>query len=375
MEENFELRDFYNPTSLTTLATSIRELDPSFNAEYFLKKVLPALPPLGLLERSNLICDALAEFLPDDFKKATKVLVDNAHKTLPLEGENAVNSFLLLPHTQYIARYGKEAFETSMAALYALTKKFTAEFAIRPFLIHSTEQTLAVLHKWALDENEHVRRLVSEGTRPLLPWAMKLKMFEKDPEPCFALLEKLKADTSVYVRKSVANHLNDHSKKHPVKVVALLQRWNREIKTQEMKWITRHALRTLVKKGDPAALSLLGFGPPTHIELAALRIAETDVVFGNHLTFECDIKSDHDEPVKLLIDYVLYFKKANGTLAPKVFKLKQTTILPGEMISIRKKHPIRPITTRKYYPGTQELSIQVNGREMGREKFKLVMDL
>jgi 3-methyladenine DNA glycosylase AlkC len=374
MAENFELRDFYNPESVTILGNSIKAVYGSFEVEKFLGKIIPAMPPLGLMERSNLICDAFEALLPSNFKEAVEILVESANKTLPLEGEKSVNNFLLLPHTQFVARNGLDDFETSMQALHAFTQKFTAEFAIRPFLIQHTEKTLKVLKEWTKEESEHVRRLVSEGTRPLLPWGTKLKMFEQEPEACFLLLEELKADPSPYVRKSVANHLNDHSKKHPEKVVVLLKRWNAENTSREMQWITRHALRTLVKNGHIEALSLLGFEPPENIELLSLDLETKEVSYGKPFSFSCSIKSNHTKPVNLLVDYSLYFKKANGSLAPKVFKWKQFTLPPGEVITIQKNHTIKPITTRKYYPGKQELAIQINGQEMLRKSFSLKME-
>ncbi|MCB0663103.1 MAG: DNA alkylation repair protein [Saprospiraceae bacterium] len=374
MAENFELRDFYNPGTITILADSLKEVYPDFPHESFLKRVIPALPPLGLLERSNVICDAFEALLPDDFKNTSDILVKNVQQSLPLEGEGAVNGFMVLPHTQYIARNGLDYFDISMRALYELTKKFTSEFAIRPFLIHRTEETLAVLKKWATDENEHVRRLVSEGTRPLLPWGMKLKNFEQDPSHCFNLLEHLKDDPSLYVRKSVANHLNDHSKKHPDKVVALLTSWNKGNPSKGTQWITRHALRSLIKQGHTGAMVLQGFGSPEKVLMDDFEITTPEVNFGETLNFGFSIFSKEKKPIKLVVDYILYFKKANGALAPKVFKLKEMMLEPSTKNTIRKNHPIRPITTRKYYPGMQEIGIQINGREFARKSFLLKME-
>ncbi|MEZ5059513.1 MAG: DNA alkylation repair protein [Saprospiraceae bacterium] len=325
------------------------------------------------MERANRITDAFEKFLPPSFEVTTNILIKNVEETLKVGRGTGVDSFLIFPHAQYVARNGLENFDLSMKALNTFTKKFTSEFAIRPFIKKYPEKTLAVLAEWTKDSNEHVRRLVSEGTRPLLPWAIKLNEFAENPEPCFQLLELLKNDKAKYVQKSIANHLNDHSKKHPEKVVEILSRWQKEVKTRDMEWIIKHALRTLIKEGHPDALDLLGFGIPKGIELRNFKVEPAKVIFGEGVNFSFDIVSNAKSVANLVIDFKLYFKKSNGTLAPKVFKLTTSKLDPGASLTIQKFHPIRPITTRKYYPGEQQLSIQINGKEFEKLSFELVM--
>ena len=210
-----------------------------------------------------------------------------------------------------------------------------------------------------------------EGTRPRLPWAGRLDMFIQDPTPTLALLEQLKDDPSPFVRKSVANHLNDISKDYPHLVIETFQRW-RKGASKERLWIIRHALRTLVKQGDPAALELLGYGPP-QVSLHDLHIEPAQIQMGESFTFGFTLQSESDEAQNLIIDYVIHFVKANGKTSPKVFKLS-TRMLNGRQSShIQKKHTIKPITTRRYYPGEHRLEIQVNGQVLGGTPFHLKM--
>jgi 3-methyladenine DNA glycosylase AlkC len=267
--------------------------------------------------------------------------------------------------------YGLDDFDVAMGAMYQITKRHTAEFAIRPFLRRYPERTLAVLHQWVEDESPHVRRLVSEGTRPRLPWAGRLDAFIADPTPTLALLERLKDDPSAFVRKSVANHLNDISKDHPQLVIDTLTCW-REDAGAERLWIIRHALRTLVKKGDPAALALLGFDRP-QVSLRDMRIEPDHIRLGDSLVFSFTLQSESDEAQNLIIDYLIHFVKASGQTSPKVFKLSTRELSARESIYIQRKHAIKPITTRSYYSGEHRIEIQVNGQVLGGQRFWLQM--
>ena len=231
---------------------------------------------------------------------------------------------------------------------------------------------MARLHQWALDENEHVRRLVSEGSRPRLPWWPQLTDLIADPSPALALLERLKDDPSLYVRRSVANHLNDIGKDHPELLLARMEAWSKGASDERL-WLINHALRSLVKRGDQRALAILGFGPAA-VELRDLRLEPSILQFGDELAFSFELRNMSREPQNLMIDFVAHFLKANGKTAPKVFKLKKLRLPVGETASISKRVAIRPISTRKYYPGRQRLEIQVNGRVLGGVDFELMMD-
>ncbi len=275
----------------------------------------------------------------------------------------------MMPLAHFVEVYGLEHFEVSVRAMKEITQRHSSEFTIRPFLVRYPDAMLAVLHEWVHDENFHVRRLVSEGTRPRLPWGMRLHQFVKDPTPTLALLEHLKDDPSEYVRRSVANHLNDITKDHPDLVLMTVRRW-REGASQGTNWLIRHALRSLVKAGHPQALALLGYGEAT-VSLVDFQVQPAQIELGQSVTFTFTLRNDAAAAQDLLIDYVVYYVKANGSTSPKVFKLNTRTVAPGETITIQKKHPIKPITTRVHYPGTHTIAIQVNGQNLGGSTFEL----
>jgi 3-methyladenine DNA glycosylase AlkC len=230
------------------------------------------------------------------------------------------------------------------------------------------ERTLAILAEWAEDENPHVRRLVSEGTRPRLPWTMQLKPFIEDPRPILPLLEKLKTDPELMVRRSVANNLNDIVKDNPDIVVETLSRW-KKIEDEGTQWLIRHAARTLVKQGNKDILTTLGYSPKIDIVVSKIKLDKPTVKMGGELNFSFEIKSTSKQPQTLSIDYVIHHVKANGTRTPKVFKLTRKALEPGQAINLSKAHSFRPISTRKYYAGKHVLEIQVNGTIYAKTEF------
>lgn len=372
MPENFQIRDVFNPRVITRLAEDLRHAWSGFQSDAFLGMILPNLAEMTYSERSKAITHALKVHLPADFPDAAALLVRVLPPPLKGEEEETYDRFIIAPQTAYISRYGMEHFEVSIRALYEMTKRFTAEWDIRHFIDRYPEKTLAVLAEWAEDENLHVRRLVSEGSRPRLPWGTRLQRFIADPRPAIVLLEKLKTDPSLYVRRSVANHLNDIAKDHPDLLVNTLERWKNEHASPELDWLIKHALRTLVKDGHPGALQLLGFEKGALVTLENFRLQPETIQMGEHLTFSFTLVSTAPKPQKLVVDYVVYFMKANGSLAPKVFKLTTTTLAPGESKNVEKRHPFRKITTREYYPGEHRLAVQVNGTTFDHKSFLLL---
>lgn len=369
MSESTLFKDHYNEALARRMAARITAVYPPFDTEAFVAGILPHLADKELKERVQLFAQALHACLPPDFPAAWSIL--QATFDPELAGTEGVfnDGWHYWPMAQFIETYGLDHFEAAMQAMFEITKRHSAEFAIRPFLVRYPQQTLAMLHEWAEDENPHVRRLVSEGTRPRLPWGMRLNQFIADPTPTLALLEKLKDDPSDYVRRSVANHLNDISKDNPDRVIAALRRWGAQ-PSPAREWITRHALRTLVKAGDPAALALLGYGRPA-VTVAALAVTPAVLPLGETLTISFSLQSEADEPQPLVVDYVVHFVKANGRTAPKVFKLRPLTLPARGRETISKRHTIKPITTRRYYPGGHRVEIQVNGQVMAGAGFDL----
>jgi 3-methyladenine DNA glycosylase AlkC len=371
MSETQAFKLYYNPELAQAIGEQVQRVYPPFDTAAFVAEIAAEVDGLEFKDRIALFSSALHHQLPSTFPEAWAILELLLGDEL-VEEEGMFNEgFALWPLAHFIEVYGLDDFDVAMGAMYQITKRHTAEFAIRPFLQRYPERTLAVLHQWVEDESPHVRRLVSEGTRPRLPWAGRLDAFIADPTPTLALLERLKDDPSAFVRKSVANHLNDISKDHPQLVIDTLTRWCEDAGAERL-WIIRHALRTLVKKGDPAALALLGFDRP-QVSLRDMRIEPDHIRLGASLVFSFTLLSESDEAQNLIIDYVIHFVKASGQTSPKVFKLSTRELSGGESIHIRKKHAIKPITTRRYYPGEHRIEIQVNGQILGGQRFWLQM--
>jgi 3-methyladenine DNA glycosylase AlkC len=263
--------------------------------------------------------------------------------------------------------------KTALSVLKQLTGLFSAEFAIRPFLIAHPEYCQKQLAKWTQDKDEHIRRLASEGSRPRLPWGMQLKPYIEDPSPNLPLLEALKNDSSLYVRRSVANHLNDIAKDHPDLVIAICKRWYPDA-SPDLRWVIKHATRSLVKSGHPEVFPLLGYSDTIELTAPRLQLSSDLVQMGESLEFQLDLKSSGAGQQKMVVDFAIHFVKANGERKPKVFKLKSVSLAPGESSRLVKAHPIKAISTRKYYPGTQLLEILVNGKSMVSREFTLITD-
>ncbi|XGC81894.1 DNA alkylation repair protein [Bdellovibrio bacteriovorus] len=367
--EESAFKNWINEDLVKRTAHHIQFHYPTFASKEFIK-VSHELPALELKPRMRLICDFLKTHLPSNYKKALAILMKAALEPSPKM--KPLTGFDLWAFTEFIQRYGLEDFDESMAALKELTSRFTGEFAIRPFLIKEEKRTLKVLHQWARDPNHHVRRLVSEGSRPRLPWGEQLKHFIKDPTQTIELLEKLKYDEELYVRKSVANHLNDISKDHPKLAVQVASKWLKEAPEKhkvKIKWIVKHALRTLLKKGDKDALNLLGFENSAKVIIQNFKLSKKEVKVGDSLEFSFDLKSPKD--CQVMIDYLVHHQKNNGETAPKVFKLAIKNLKGKEPLALKKKHSFKPITTRTYYPGTHFIEIMVNGVLLAKAKFEL----
>ncbi len=335
------------------------------------------LDDLELKARSAQITDALANYLPSDFEKAAQIMLAslsevNEHAVTNGEATGSgISGWAIMPLTYYVGLHGLGHFDLSMTLLREMTKRFSSEFGIRFFLLQVPRRTLIVLSRWTRDNNYHVRRLVSEGTRPRLPWAMRLPAFVGDPAPILPLLESLRDDEEEYVRRSVANNLNDIAKDHPDVVAKIARRWTQGSNPNRRKLI-RHACRTLIKQGHRGTLTALGYGPPS-ISLENLEILTPQVQLGSALVFELSMASTSNHPQPLIIDYTIHHRKANGSTAAKVFKWKRTTLDPSCLLIAKRKHAIREITTRVYYPGTHTLEIRVNGTPVGSSDFALLM--
>jgi len=352
------VRDFFNESVLVEQAKRISGVWPGFDQVGFLGSVVPQLPELEFKQRSDLILEGLLAFLPSDFTVAQPLLLQSLPPKIEGDGVEGYDGFICLPLGDFVVRQGMDHFDLSMEALYQLTQCFSAEFAIRSFLVAFPEKTLSRLKEWSKDPSVHVRRLVSEGTRPRLPWAFQLKEFVRDPSPTLGLLETLIDDPQLYVRRSVANHLNDISKDHPDLAVQWLAQQPGQQK-KEFLWVVRHALRSLIKQQHPGALELLGFTVHPQVVLGGLELSTGVVRIGEDLKFSFELTSTSSEAQTLAIDFVVDYVKANGKWSAKVFKLSQKKLGPGQTIQVSKKANFSQRSTRKLYPGEHRLSIQI----------------
>lgn len=322
-----------------------------------------ALDGLSFTERATLIRDAVLADLPADYPGFAQVL-----RTALRDSD--FTGWMIFPVTEAVAVRGQDIFEPALALLAELTPRLTAETAVRSFLRTDPERALRVIAAWTTHPDLHIRRLASEGTRPRLPWAPRLPESIADPTPALPLLDALYRDDSEYVRKSVANHLNDISRDHPDIAIDVAARWLSAPAPTTTR-LVRHGLRTLIKSGHADALALLGHPPDTPVTVQGPHLHASSIQIGDYLLFDYSVTNTHDQTAHLVIDYVIHHMKANGTRTPKVFKLTTRSLAPGETWRATRRHSFKPITTRRYHPGAHLVQLQVNGRPHGETLFTL----
>lgn len=347
LKDRFFTRKFIND-----LGREISGIYPDFKQKRFQDLVYDqAWSNMELKQKMNHITRCLAATLPEEYADALKILTEVAPK---------FSGFDVMVFPDFVEHYGLDHWDISLPALALFTPLCSSEFAIRPFLARDPQKGMASMQKWAGDENFHLRRLASEGCRPRLPWAMALDVFKKDPSLILPILEELKDDPSEYVRKSVANNLNDISKDHPDTVLDLCERWQGS--SENTDWVIKHACRTMLKAGNTRALVLFGFGDPGNIKITDLEVDHSTLHIGESLRFTFKMKLDHTEAYKVRLEYRLNFTKSNGKLSGKIFQIREAEYRPG-IHSISRKHDFKDLSTRKHYPGKHQISIIVNGVE------------
>ena len=372
-ESSFSLKDqLFNSDKVNYLATLIVATHPHFAQQMFHQDVVSAFPNLELKERIAHIAACLHKYLPDSYQDALFILLQSLPPELdPNKTDDDFGDFIFAPYSLYVALYGCRAdyVDISLKALKEITKRFSAEYAIRYFINTFPDETLEFLSACAVDNNYHVRRWASEGSRPKLPWAQKLTIDYKRPLP---ILDVLYGDRTRYVTRSVANHLNDISKLDPHLVIATLKSWmkGQNQTEQEMAFIAKHALRTLTKQGNKDALKLIGFGIKPDITVTNFSTSTPQVKVGDAFEFSLDIRSNKSQ--KLLVDYLMYFASDGKKQAQKVFKIKQLELKKGEVITLKKRHPMRLMTTRRLILGEHKIILQVNGQSFGSLTFDLI---
>lgn len=355
------LKNHFGPDVPQAIAAMIAAVHPTFPAKAFLRDALNGYDALELMPRGRHIAQTLRHHLPPCVPEAIGILRASLDQPNQRSAGSVMAGFLFMPHCFFVAQYGLDDFEPAMQAQYELTQRFTAEFSIRPFLMRHPEATLQRLAQWARDPNEHVRRLVSEGTRPRLPWAPRLPTFQADPAPVLALLELLKDDPALYVRRSVANNLNDIGKDHPQILAQTARRWMVDA-TPEREWVVRHALRWAVKQGSPWALEILGYGKKASVELRDASITPAKARIGESVRLAFNLHNARRRSQDVMVDLQVHFVKANGNTSTKVFKLKALTLAAGETVALSKKLSLAEMTTRKHHPGYHQVDALVNGQ-------------
>lgn len=347
-----------------------------FPQRRFVRQALGGLDGLELKARVAHVADVLAACLPSRFDVAAAALEgslaparEDDDLSALVTTEAGLAGWAVWPMTDFVARYGLAHPARSLRALHALTQRNTAEYAVRPFLIWHRARAMQVLAEWAEDPSPHVRRLVSEGTRPRLPWGVQLKHLVADPSPCLPLLERLQDDSSAYVRRSVANHLNDISKDHPGLVAGWLARHLVSCPDQRRSTL-RRAARTLIKRGDKRALRAFGVGDPLH-GWAALEIFPRRASVGGELRLQVSLESTSARSQQLVVDYILHHVRADGTTRGKTWKGWELHLAAGERRVLQKARSLRPVTTRRDHPGRHRVELLVNGDVQATASFDL----
>ena len=369
-------KNMLNADLVRQAAVHLQRTTPGFDAAHFRRLATSGLDALEMKARAMHICAALEATLPGDFNTAARALTaalapaeTGAELALRHGMQGGLRGWILWPVGEFIARHGQHNPEVALQALHALTQRFTAEFAIRPFIVQHPALAFNTLQRWVTDDSPHVRRLVSEGSRPRLPWGLQLKSLVADPSPTLPLLLALQDDPSEYVRRSVANHLNDIAKDHP----QLVAQWLHEHlpgAPAARRALLRHASRTLIKTGDAQVLKAWGVAG-TFKGSATLTVAPARVALGGEVTFTLHLQSSAKRAQTLAIDYLVHHVKAHGGTTPKVFKGWQIELAPGAQVSFSKRHSMRAITTRRYHAGRHGIAVQINGCVVTEGSFEL----
>ncbi len=354
------IKDVFDLALVRGIAAELRHAYAPFDAAAFVARSTDGLDKLELTGRATHIAQALHEYLPKPFAEAAAVIEASLGPEIPATGEIGRAQLRYMPHLAFVQTYGLDDYEVAMRVQAELTKRFSAEFSIRAFLAKYPERTYATMLAWADDANAHLRRLASEGCRPRLPWAPRLRAYQLDPRPVLALLERLKDDPVLYVRRSVANNLNDISKDHPTLTIETCRRWVADAPAGRA-WIVRHALRSLIKAGNRDAIRILGGAESPLARIGCITITPQRAAIGDAVRVSFEVESTALHAQRLLIDYAVHFVKANGGTRPKVFKLRTLTMQPGEKAVFFAKVSLVTMTTRRHFPGPHRIDAIVNG--------------
>lgn len=355
------LKEIFDRARLASIADAAAAVSPGFDRDRFMKVATKGLDGLGIMQRMRQTAVALEAALGAPFPRTAGMLRELAPRL--------DHGFAAIALCEYVALYGRGHFDLAMETLHDLTRHGSAEFAVRHFLADDFDRTLAVMRGWTADGDEHVRRLSSEGSRPRLPWSFRLERAIADPSLTFPIPEALRDDPSAYVRKSAANHLNDIAKDHPDWLLDRLAAW--PAGTGEMRWVVRHALRTLVKKGDPRALALIGATGTAEVRVEAFSATPARLRLGDRLTVAARLVSTAAQRQRLVVDYAIHYVKKSGATSRKVFKLREVDLEPGAAWEAATSHVVRDFTTRSHNAGRHKVDLMVNGTVLAETAFDL----
>jgi len=363
------LKNIFSRPLLEPFAAEVRLAWDSFPVQKFLDQVFdPHWEALELKQRIRHVSRMLRACLPPEYPAALAIVTKTTERYLAQHGDKLTFEYLFLP--DFVEAHGVDHPDDSIPALEIITRWSSAEFAVRPFLIHYPERMCAQMLQWSKHPSAMVRRLSSEGIRPRLPWGMGVPMLKRDPSPILPILENLNNDPAETVRRSVANNLNDIAKDHPELVLSIAERWLGQ--SAETDWIVRHACRGLLKKGNAAALAHFGFQKGLEgIELLNLKVSEK-VALGDRLDFSFSIKNTAAESVQIRLEYGIDYQTLSGKTSTKVFKIKELVLQGGQTEYLARQQRFQDFTTRKHYAGRHKLSILVNGAERATQEFEVV---
>lgn len=354
-----QLKHMFSKSLVEELSDELKRHSKNFNSSQFEKNILNSVwENRELKDRMHHITFQMHTNLHLDYCDQLDIL------------DKIVSKFTGFPGTifpNFVEHFGKDSEKRSLEALKYYTQFSTSEFAIRPFL-KQNPKIIKELYSWSKDKNHHVRRLASEGCRPLLPWAMKLDQYVKDPQPIIPILERLNNDKEDYVYRSVANNLNDISKHHPALVLDLGKKWKGKSKTTD--WVLKHALRTLLKKGEPKAMNLFGFETKKTLSVSEFRMNKSSVKIGDHTQMTLKIKNNGVSS-KFRLEYIVSYLKKNGSYNDKVFQISEKEFSKNQEEIFVKKIDFKNLSTRKHYPGKHFISLKING--VVREKTGVVL--
>ncbi len=362
------LKNIYNTAFFDRFTSAVLEVKPDFNKKAFLRDIYDKTwKEKELKQRMRHITLTLRNHLSGDFSKNIKLII----KLIPVLKRIGFKpdslEFIFLP--DFIEVYGMDEYDRSVKSLESITQFVTCEYAVRPFLIRYPKQMMEQMLLWSNHKHPMVRRLATEGCRPRLPWAMGIPDLKKNPKPIFPILENLKKDPSESVRRSVANNLNDISRDHPTTIISIVKKWQGQ--TTETDALTKHACRTLLKQGNPAAMKMFGLGASEKFKLSGFTILTPKVKIGSYLEFSFELLNLDRKPALIRLEYAIYYQKANGTLSKKVYKISEKEYPKSSNTPISRKQSFKIITTRKLHPGLHQIAVILNGKEFETHDFKL----